>query len=591
MASSMRWSKAWAAARPAGINARAFAGSVIVTYRAYRGRNVGRLLSSCAYLLPTVRRQRVVLVVSRERRSEVGGWVAHLPQHSVLVVGEGAAGLSRMPRRVTAAPASTIPVIHEAVRSLGAVHLIVDLRSRDIDEYRETWRALFFHLRRGGVHLIPRSTAATEAELSAWTAEVAAPVPKESPESALRKATGKAVLLPDLLALVKGNHHYLVVRDDEVGTLLPKRERGAEVEVLRELPPGTMRSRAQVTSYGASIKIWGMFEDFTYPALRLRHYTAPIVFGGRTLLYTGRSILPDSFRFYRHDKLDHPMLGFVSPDFRTIRPGLAPREDLEGDYFVVDSQWTGHFGHVMTEVVPRLWGWDEAKARYPDLKALFAVPRGEPTDPLVRRLLLAYGIAENDQVGVDHPVRVRSLVSANAMWHNASPHFVHPGIAEVWDRIGAGLVGPTPAAGPERIFVSRRETLVNRACRNASDVEQYFESFGFTVVFPEELDLAEQANVFRSARVIAGFGGSNMFSLMYAQHLEHLILLNQEAYTARHEHLYSSVVGGPVSYFWSTPEVLHEPGSWSGSAFISGWTFDFERNGAALEKVLSGLDV
>ena len=60
----------------------------------------------------------------------------------------------------------------------------------------------------------------------------------------------------------------------------------------------------------------------------------------------------------------------------------------------------------------------------------------------------------------------------------------------------------------------------NRVCRNAKDVERYFADRGYTVVYPEDLSLAHQVATFREARVVAGFGGSAMFNLMYAEKLE-----------------------------------------------------------------------
>jgi capsular polysaccharide biosynthesis protein len=88
-----------------------------------------------------------------------------------------------------------------------------------------------------------------------------------------------------------------------------------------------------------------------------------------------------------------------------------------------------------------------------------------------------------------------------------------------------------------------------RACRNKQDVEQFFQSNGFTVVYPEDLELSQQAGIFANATVIAGFGGSAMFNMMYAEKMTTAIVLSHEAYTARNEHLFTSLLGGDVDYF------------------------------------------
>ncbi len=66
-----------------------------------------------------------------------------------------------------------------------------------------------------------------------------------------------------------------------------------------------------------------------------------------------------------------------------------------------------------------------------------------------------------------------------------------------------------------------------------------------------------------------------------------MIVLTQEAYTARNEYLYASVVGADVHYFWSTPDVPRDPLRYNPESFVSDWSFDFERNRVPLEKVLS----
>ena len=242
-------------------------------------------------------------------------------------------------------------------------------------------------------------------------------------------------------------------------------------------------------------------------------------------------------------------------------------------------------------MVSRLWGWDEAKRAEPDLKAVFHLKPQSRRDPaLERTLFTAYGISADDLTWVNEPVWVNSVVSASPMWHNAAPHYVHPGIVETWDRLQHGLTaGLEPGPTPERIFVSRGKDVKHRSCRNAEDVEAFFRARGFAVVYPERLPLAQQAAMFSAARVVAGFGGSAMFNLMFAQRLEGVILLSHEAYTARNEHLFTALKGGQVHYFWSRPDVEHPADGWSDEAFFADWEFDFERNSAELGDVIAQL--
>jgi capsular polysaccharide biosynthesis protein len=147
----------------------------------------------------------------------------------------------------------------------------------------------------------------------------------------------------------------------------------------------------------------------------------------------------------------------------------------------------------------------------------------------------------------------------------------------------------TPAEPARRLFVSRSGGFANRACRNQTDVEQYFAAQGFSVFYPEQHTLAEQAGIFGQAEVIAGFAGSAMFNLMFCERLRAMLLLTHEGYDARNEYLIGSVVGADLHYFWSTPDVAHPEGGWSQAGFDSAWAFDFGRNQADLDALLAQL--
>ncbi len=264
---------------------------------------------------------------------------------------------------------------------------------------------------------------------------------------------------------------------------------------------------------------------------------------------------------------------------------------LPGIYYHLDSSNSGHFGHVMTEVLSRLWGWPLAKERFPDLKVIFRIRYEDERDPVLEKLLFgAFGIAEEDIVWAHEPVSLGGLVGATPMWHNQFDHFAHPEIrSRVWEPITRSLAGDRPG-GNERLFVSRRRHAgMNRLCRDADEVEAAFVAHGFDILYPEDHSLQDQAALFRAARVVAGFGGSAMFNLMHCRQLDHVIVLNSEGYIARNEHLYAAVHGARADYFWGVPDIRADPGSWTQASYTSPWRFDFDRNGAALDEVLRGL--
>jgi capsular polysaccharide biosynthesis protein len=257
---------------------------------------------------------------------------------------------------------------------------------------------------------------------------------------------------------------------------------------------------------------------------------------------------------------------------------------LEGDYYFLDCVFSGHFGHLLTEVVCRLWGWDAARKELPDLKALFHTnPRRQRHGALERKIFAAYGVPEVDLVATDRPVRLRSVVGASPMWHNAQPFSVHPDIEEVWARLTSGLLDGGPPSEHERIFVSRGIDLNRRRCRNQSEVERFFADRGFHVFYPERLPLNEQVALFAGARVVAGFAGSAMFNMMHCRRLEKAMIISHNGYAARNEHLFTSVLGGELHYFWQDSDMPLN----GKRVRRSSYAFDFEKYGADLARAIN----
>jgi len=70
--------------------------------------------------------------------------------------------------------------------------------------------------------------------------------------------------------------------------------------------------------------------------------------------------------------------------------------------------------------------------------------------------------------------------------------------------------------GPRWIYVSRQRSG-NRRIENGADVERRLGLAGFVTVFPEELGVAEQARLFRDARLIVAPHGSGLTNLVFAE--------------------------------------------------------------------------
>ncbi|MET1059344.1 MAG: glycosyltransferase 61 family protein [Nocardioides sp.] len=557
-------------------------------------------------LLPQRRQRTVVLLAHASQRQALAPWLSYFARDDVHVSAvEEAPEWDLVGSGATFHPTPNASKLNSWLKRVGAVDVMVVLLPATglpsgLDSPLELWERFFRHLRRRGAFVVDRRVLgdplAARELVALLSVMAAADDPQElrtlkRRDAELARATGSVAVSRDLIVATKRQQHFLKVKESNAVSLLSVREPDLQLREIAKRAPGSFTSRATVVSHGTAEPLAGMPTEMEYPALALRHYEGRVALAGATLMYAGHSVLPDSFRWHLTDNPGNPRLKSVSATFGVIESAYRPRRALEGNFYQLDCAYPGHFGHITTEVVSRLWGWQEAKELMPDLKVLFhARPQSAKPPSLELGLFRAYGIAEEDIVWTRDPVWVDSVVSATPMWHNAEPHYVHPDIAATWRRLSDGLATGHVAAADlaERIFVSRSEGAKHRECRNIREVESVFRARGYQIVYPERLPLSEQAAVFGAARIIAGFGGSALFNVMHARRLETMIILNHEAYTARNEHLFTSVIGADVHYFWSAPDIPHGD-TWSEAAFYSDWEFDFERNGAELAGLLDRL--
>jgi capsular polysaccharide biosynthesis protein len=545
-----------------------------------------------------------VLLVHPTQRDEVVAWLDLLEGATVHVLsGKEVPEWDLLGRGVRFHRARAFPELELALKRIGTIDLLVNLLPVDLvpgkkhDQYT-VFRRLFPYVARGGAFVLDRRTspaASTLLGVERWTRLLAA---SEDPiverglprrDVLLAEATGSVVLSRDMVVATKRHELLLKLREAEVGPILGVREPELEVTELVHRKSKEFVSRATVFSHGDLVDPSTFTSSYTVPALTGRHYRGRIGSPGGTLLYAGGTVLPDSFRWYLADNPKNVRLTASVPGFSRLESRHVPRQELAGDYYSVDSSHSGHFGHLTTEVVSRLWAWDQAKQQYPGLKALFHLAPGTKRHPQLEiDLLTAFGIREEDIAWVNQPVWLESVASATPMWHNREPYYADPDIAQVWDRMTENLLARSslPETHP-RLFLSRRAP--NRTCRNRPEVEDFFRERGFEVVLPERLPLADQVALFAGAEVIAGFAGSNMFNLMHARRLRTLIVLSHSGYVARNEHLFSAVRGGEAHYFWSRPDIPQPRGGYSKKAFNSSWEFDFAANGKELDEVLAGL--
>lgn len=401
---------------------------------------------------------------------------------------------------------------------------------------------------------------------------------------AMADAVGRMIVGEDHLILTNRVTRYAKLRDEQMNAILDIR--GDEVGVLLERKPSVnLKSRCVMRRNAEPLK--GHRETYSVPPISIREYRRAVClpFG---IAVQDNLVLPETYRHNQYPRLSRTSMSSKSHFFTDVPPH-EPNRRLEGPHFNLASEYPGHFGHFMSEVVSRLWGWRQAKERHPELKALLSRTRGGTMPDFVYGVLGAYGIGPNDieLYGPDEAVEVDVLIGVTPMY--SMPDYVHPGIAHLWSTIGRNLVTEADSAEiPERIFVVRPPGSI-RPCRNEAEVTERFLRAGFQPVRPETMSLGNQVALFRGAKVIGGFAGSGLLNLLYCETGKRVILVGSDAYTSSNDYMIGSVLGHEIDQVLSAANVRQPPGGWSREAFFSGWSFDFEREGQLLNVVLDDL--
>ncbi|GAA3697977.1 hypothetical protein GCM10022399_12910 [Terrabacter ginsenosidimutans] len=395
----------------------------------------------------------------------------------------------------------------------------------------------------------------------------------DAADAELRESSSAIVRSGDAAFVRKTNRHRFKLRDARASEMLTRRYGDTWGRVVETRPAYSYPSRATVTVHGEG-PVHGP-GTVNVPEQSLRRYCAPTVLP-RQRVMTGDFYLPDTFRHHLGRRLvHHTMVGGNAALDRLLSRWEPTPTDLPGSYVYLDTEYPGHYGHVMTEVISRYHGWTEARRLDPDVRPLISLREGQTEVPdYQRRLLDALGIPADEVAYVPHDAAVRPEVLYAVTPGFSMPHYVDLGLGALYAEIGRRLHTPHLET-PERLFVSRRPGGW-RTCHNLPEVEEWFRREGYTVVYPEDHSFGDQISMFRQARRIAGFGGSGMFSLMFAPGAR-CVLLSGNANTANNEYLIGSVVGLDLHYFWSPSDIQHPEGGWTNEAFHSGFTFELDR--------------
>lgn len=381
-----------------------------------------------------------------------------------------------------------------------------------------------------------------------------------------------------LALATKQTLHRIKLRDQRATGILTDRYGAEWGEVVATRPARRFTPRADLTVHGDRGNWYGQIQreasatGIDVPLLSLRRYTEAVCWPEQRVA-RDNYWLPDTFRHPLHRNLVHRRLIGASPWLARL-PDAAPQASrhVEGPLFYFDTEYPAHYGHVLTEVISRYWGWQRALAIEPELRPLVSLRARDKRIPSFQEQIftaLGINVERIEYIAADEAVTVSNLYAASPMF--SMPTYVSPEVSEPWAMIGKALYRPGVAT-PERLFVARRPRRI-RSCLNTAEVEAFFKELGFELFYPEDHSFADQVTAFNNAEIVAGFAGSNLLTAMFAPGKK-MISITADTFTAINEFLIASVVGGELHSVIGDAETKHPPRRWTWAAYQSNFTVD-----------------
>ncbi len=281
----------------------------------------------------------------------------------------------------------------------------------------------------------------------------------------------------------------------------------------------------------------------------------------QTIIHNQRFLLPDSFRHYQFNTPTDNLYYNQRLDRFSIKGNIGKTKFQKGDCIFLSGEKSG-FGHFLLEVISRLW-----ITKFIDIKRVKFIMNPEDRINWKLNILKAFGIELKQIIYLDNPTICERLhipvQSFSLRKYTSSLAY------ETWKKIGDYYDRRT---GFDKIYVSRSKlTNKRRILKNEKAVEKIFSLNGFKIIHPQELEISEQINLFRNAKVIAGPSGSGMYNCVFQQNQPKILILASNKFFKMSDILINTSTGGKLSYFVGETVDKYTPG------IISSWSLDIKQ--------------
>lgn len=321
---------------------------------------------------------------------------------------------------------------------------------------------------------------------------------------------------------------------------------------------GAPYQRIEAQLVGASPAVLAAFERLvdagpvSFAPARSATLDDVTVVAGGIALHNGK-VLDETLNAARNVRRNGPLYrpadDSVWVEAEQVRPVRVPA--VPGRHHVLLKQtWDSNYGHWLVDSLPRLALLDRVHDR---AECLFVVNRqkSEAMRQVVVDSMGLAGIAE-DQILFERyaPTTYERLTVLGTVARH--PEAKSPLAISFLEQLGAQV----PGAGEERIYVSRAKAG-RRRLLNDGEVREVLGAHGYRVVHPEDLDLADQIALFRSATHVVGDMGAALSNLAFSPRGVTVLALATES--MEHDYFYDIVCHKSGRYRGLQGTAVEEP--------------------------------
>ncbi|AHX61736.1 glycosyltransferase family 61 protein [Aeromonas media] len=302
------------------------------------------------------------------------------------------------------------------------------------------------------------------------------------------------------------------------------------------------------------------FQPISISALHNAH-----IFGGRIgyrdSIYhdSGQLLLTEDFSILNaslgvldgSDTLPRDLIEYVDDKYYLSFNNVGKSKILSGDYYFIGSIHH-HFGHFLVEGLSRLWA---IKYIPEDIREnLQYIIYEESIKDYALKVLSKMGItADNIVFAPKHAILERVFVpDVSYKTHHWASHHQ----SDVYNLLMTSVKADENSG--KYIYLSRKNTP-DRPLANELELERKLQDLGFDIVSPEQLDIESQLSIMKSAKVVVGPVGSQMYLSSFLTPKTHVVVCAPSNFYLPDDLLLSSIKGTNLSVLIGSAIDLSKP--------------------------------